>query len=357
MTLLPAHLILICVLVISPFFVWFLFRRVWVSDGRIRSLFLKLSLSLASLLFLFGGFEFYFYNHVAVSDGFGQTKMHQNWRERYGSVPSNSLGFRDQEQVQSGKPDLYIVGDSFTAGHGINNYQDRYANILETDLQKQWDLILLAKGGWGTGKQLDVYAEISNQRGGQHGVLIWQYYINDIEESGEIIGITRPSIYLGAPRFLKPIVDHYHFANFLYWGVFRTVYARKMGQQYLAYLQKCYSNEKVWRHHRQQLQQVIELQHRSELNTREETPSDRKLIVIVYPNLKDIATTRAMSDKVADFFDRQGVSVVNMADLLSGFSPKDITVNALDGHANEMVNQLLAERLYKNFFRPSDYQK
>jgi len=188
-------------------------------------------------------------------------------------------------------------------------------------------------------------------------VLIWQYYINDIEESGEIIGITRPSIYLGAPRFLKPIVDHYHFANFLYWGVFRTVYARKMGQQYLAYLQKCYSNEKVWRHHRQQLQQVIELQHRSELNTREETPSDRKLIVIVYPNLKDIATTRAMSDKVADFFDRQGVSVVNMADLLSGFSPKDITVNALDGHANEMVNQLLAEHLYKNFFRPSDYQK
>ena len=89
----------------------------------------------------------------------------------------------------------------------------------------------------------------------------------------------------------------------------------------------------------------------------EETPLDRKLIVIVYPNLKDIATTRAMSDKVADFFVRQGVSVVNMADLLSGFSPKDITVNALDGHANEMVNQLLAEHLYKTFFRPSDYQK
>ena len=61
--------------------------------------------------------------------------------------------------------------------------------------------------------------------------------------------------------------------------------------------------------------------------------------------------------EVADFFDRQGVSVVNMAGLLSGFSPKDITVNALDGHANEMVNQLLAEHLYKNFFRPSDYQK
>ncbi|MCH2370785.1 MAG: SGNH/GDSL hydrolase family protein [Pirellulales bacterium] len=352
MTLMSAHLILICILVIYPILVWALYRRVWVSGGRIRGLFLKLSLSLASLLYLFGGFEYYFYNHVAVSDGFGQTKMHDNWRARYGSLPNISLGLRDEEHIFSGRPALYVVGDSFTAGHGINNFQDRYANVLETLLQYQWDLILLAKGGWSTGKQIEVYSEISNQRDEQGGVLIWQYYLNDIEESGAALGITRPTIYLAAPRYLNSIVDHYHFANFLYWGVLRTAYAQEIGQQYLAYLQECYSNEMVWQHHRQQLQQVIELQHRGELNIVEETSSARKLIVIVYPNLKDIAATRSMSDKVADFFERQGVPVVNMADVLSGFSPKEITVNALDGHANEMVNRLLAEHLYKNFFPP-----
>tara|TARA_B100000945_G_C20416932_1_gene615643 strand:- start:60 stop:1169 length:1110 start_codon:yes stop_codon:yes gene_type:complete len=350
MTLMSAHLILILVLFIYPILVWGLFRQVWVSDGRIRGLLLKLSLSLASLLFLFGGFEYYFYNHVAFSDAFGQTKMHNNWRAKYGSVPSNSLGLRDEEPVLSGKPALYVVGDSFTAGHGINNFQDRYANVLETLLQQQWDLILLAKGGWATSKQLEIYSEISNRRDEQDGVLIWQYYINDIEESGEAIGISRPSIYLGAPQYLKPIVDNFHFANFLYWGVFRTAYAKELGQQYLAYFQECYSNEQVWEHHRERLQQVVDLQHRNELKTKGGTLPNRKLIVIIYPNLRDIAVTRRMSDKVARFFQSQGVSVVNMADLLSEYSAEEITVNSLDGHANEMVNRLLAEYLYRHHF-------
>lgn len=345
-----AHLTLIAILIIYPIVIWGIFRRAWVSDGLIRGLSLKFSLLTGSLLYLFGALEFYFYNSVAISDGFGQTKMHQNWRERYGVIPTNSLGLRDEEPVQSGKPAMYVIGDSFAAGHGINNYQDRFANVLESRLKHQWDLILLAKGGWGTQKQLDVYAEVSNNRDDSQGVLIWQYYINDIDDSGQSVGIARPSIYLGAPRLLKPIVDNYHFANFLYWGVFRTVYARELGQQYLAYLEKCFSDHSVWEHHCGQLQQVIDLQHRSELKTVEETPADRKLIVIVYPNLKDIPATRSLSDKVAGFFESQGVDVVNMADLLSEYSPEEITVNVFDGHANEMANGVLAEHLYQRFF-------
>lgn len=345
-----AHLILIAILIIYPIIIWGIFRRAWVSHGRIRGLCLKFSLLTGSLIYLFGALECYFYNFVAISDGFGQTKMHQNWRERYGVIPTNSLGMRDEEPVQSSKPAMYVVGDSFAAGHGINNYQNRFANILETRLKHQWDLILLAKGGWGTQKQLEVYAEVSNKRDDSQGVLIWQYYINDIDDSGQFVGLTRPSIYLGAPRFLKPIVDNYHFANFLYWGVFRAVYAQELGQQYLAYLDKCFSDQAVWEHHRGQLQQVIDLQHRSEVTTVKEMPADRKLIVVVYPNLKDIPTTRRLSDKVADFFESQGVDVVNIADLLLGYSAEEITVNVFDGHANEMANGVLAEHLYQRFF-------
>ena len=346
----PAHQILIGILIIYPIVIWGIFRRAWISAGRIRGLCLKFSLLTGSLLYLFGAFEFYFYNSVAISDGFGQTKMHQNWLDRFGSIPTNSLGLRDEEHVQSGKPALYVVGDSFAAGHGVNNYRDRFANVLESRLMHQWDLILLAKGGWGTQKQLDVYAEVSNKRDDSQGILIWQYYINDIDDSGQSLGIARPSIYLGAPRLLKPVVDNYHFANFLYWGVFRTVYAQQLGQQYLAYLKTCFSDQAVWEHHRGQLRQVVDLQQRSELTTVEEMPANRKLIVVVYPNLKNIAATRPLSDKVADFFKSQGVDVVNMADLLSKYSSEETTVNVFDGHANEMANRILAEHLYQRFF-------
>tara|TARA_Y100001968_G_scaffold178436_1_gene163328 strand:+ start:673 stop:948 length:276 start_codon:yes stop_codon:yes gene_type:complete len=55
-----------------------------------------------------------------------------------------------------------------------------------------WDLVLLAKGGWGAEKQLDVYSEVSNRRDNREGVIIWQYYLNDIEDSGKVEGLAGP---------------------------------------------------------------------------------------------------------------------------------------------------------------------
>ena len=347
------HQILVGFLILYPVAIWGVFKLWWVSRGKFRTLLVKCSLLVGSTLYLFGGLEFYFMNSFAVSDGFGQTKMHQNWIEKYGSFPNNSLGLRDEEHEYLDKPALYVVGDSFSAGHGINDHRDRYANVLEQKLAGDWDLVLLAKGGWGTEKQLEVYSEISNQRDDREGVIIWQYYLNDIEGSGKAVGLSGPPIHFAAPRILRPLVDNYHFANFLYWGVFRTVYSAKLGEQYLAYLNQCFDDARSWEHHRQQLQRVVNLRKREELTTVEELPARRKLIVIVYPNLKNISGTRALSDKVASFFESQNVAVVNMADLLGGFEASDITVNALDGHANEMANRLLAEHLYRNYFEQS----
>ncbi len=95
---------------------------------------------------------------------------------------------------------------------------------------------------------------------------------------------------------------------------------------------------------------MVNLREREELTTIEEILSKRKLIVIVYPNLKNIAGTRVMSDKVASFFELQNVTVLNIADLLGGFEASEITVNALDGRANQMANRMLAEHLFQNHF-------
>lgn len=345
------HQILVGLLILYPALAWWLFRVLWVSENRLRAILLKLSLLVGSSLYLFGALEYYFMHSVAISDGFGQTLMHRNWINKYGDRPKNSFGLRDAEPVMGDKPTLYVVGDSFTAGHGIDDHRDRYANLLENHLAGEWDLMLLAKGGWGTEKQLEVYSEWSNLREDREGVIVWQYYINDIDHSGIATGLTRPSIQLGAPRLLKPVVDNYHLANFLYWGVFRAIYAQQLGEQYLSYLTNCYENQESWDHHQQQLQRVADLRQRSELTTVEEIPPERKLIVVVYPNLKDIEGTRKMSEKVVSFFRTRDVDVVDMAELLADYESDEITVNALDGHANEMVNRLLADHLYQHFFQ------
>ena len=66
---------------------------------------------------------------------------------------------------------------------------------------------------------------------------------------------------------------------------------------------------------------------------------------VVYPNLMDIAGTREMSDRIVEYFQSYDITVINMADMLNGRAVDEITVNPFDGHANEAVNRLLAEKL------------
>jgi hypothetical protein len=40
-----------------------------------------------------------------------------------------------------------------------------------------------------------------------------------------------------------------------------------------------------------------------------------------------------------------------MADLLEDRPVEEITVNALDGHPNERVNKLLADELFRRYFK------
>ena len=352
-----AHGILIVLVIGFPLAAALLFRRIWTRPGRWRSLATRCALLAGTVLLLFGVLEYYFVHHVAMSDGFGFTLAAKNWRERYGNIPHNSRGIRDHEHPVGPRKDksvLYVVGDSFSAGHGIDHYPDRYANQLAEQLGDRWRMILVAKGGWATSRQLeelDRYRDKAILDSSGSEVIIWQYYVNDIERAGHQAGLVRPDIHLTAPRLLRPVVDNYHLANFLYWGVFRSVRSRQLARQYLDYLHRCFGDAQCWAIHRRELQQVIDLvRDRDNAASGQSLPS-HKVIVVVYPNLVDIPGTRDMSDKVAAFFESQTIAVVNMADLLEDRPVEEITVNALDGHPNERVNKLLADELFRRYFK------
>jgi hypothetical protein len=312
----------------------------------LRDVMVRFTLFAVTCLYIFAAMEYYFYQHVHMSDGFGFTLSAQNWRSRFGSVPKNSWGMRDVEHSASSmatKNKLYVVGDSFTAGHGINNHSDRYANIVATELGSDWEMILIAKGGWATRRQLSELAEamtaINDPLSASNDIVIWQYYLNDIENAGMAAGIEKPSIYLTAPRLLRPIVDNYHVANFVYWSMFRRFSTRELMGSYIKFLSNCFDDSLAWNLHQRELREIVTL---AEARS---SQKERRMIVVVYPNLMDIAGTREMSDSVAEFFQSYDITVINMADILSGRAVDEITVNPFDGHANEAVNRLLAEKL------------
>jgi len=94
----------------------------------------------------------------------------------------NSQGFRDTEwpgQTVSPGPRVAVVGDSFTAGYGIADPADRFADRLRVRLGQGADLRLIASIGSDTPRQIDqlraMFAVWRPQR------VVLAYSLNDAE--------------------------------------------------------------------------------------------------------------------------------------------------------------------------------
>ena len=87
-----------------------------------------------------------------TTDSFGLTKTTKRWFKRYYQI--NKSGFRDNLPVYMIKPDptkprITFLGDSFTAGHGIKNVDDRFANQIRK-MHPELEVHVFAKNGWDT---------------------------------------------------------------------------------------------------------------------------------------------------------------------------------------------------------------
>ncbi len=116
-------------------------------------------LFLVSLLVLSG--ECYYRFWYDKPDSFGLMKTSQRWFERH--YRHNKSGFRDNieyhRRIRQEKPRVTFLGDSFTAGHGIRNVDDRFVNIIRQS-RPTWEVHCIAKNGWDTSHQLKILAKL-----------------------------------------------------------------------------------------------------------------------------------------------------------------------------------------------------
>ena len=70
-----------------------------------------------------------------TTDGYGFTAMNYWWYKDYGWAHLNSLGYRDYEPTPDDPAHpltrIGVIGDSFVMGHGINNIDDTFPQLLE----------------------------------------------------------------------------------------------------------------------------------------------------------------------------------------------------------------------------------
>ncbi len=281
-----------------------------------------------TLMALEAGFKLFF----AQSDGFRYTLASQNWYDRHWE--ENTLGYRDVEwtaEQLADKTTIMVVGDSFAAGSGIADPQDRFANQLGQQLGEDVAVMVVASPGWDTLDQIEAIVEYPHTP----DVLILSYYINDIEGVAYESGAQRPQIRLDPPTWLKPLIDHSHALNFVYWRLIRLGPATWSQIYWEDWLVKIHTNPQILWRHQQALLQIVE----------GAAAEDIPLIVVIFPNLAAVDASEPMVQPIIDLFARHDIPVLDTREILRQYDPAETMVNSVDSHPNELIHAEVARRL------------
>ena len=270
----------------------------------------------------FWALEWSFYFWITPSDGFAMTLSGQRWFQRYWP-PLNQLGYRDIDHPPSERKKLFVIGDSFVAGHGINYAGDRFSNLLGERLGNDWEVFNIAQCGWGTPTE---FAALKSHPTKPNAV-VWVYFPNDIELSALLEGKSLPEF-----RPLAPLpARKSYLLNFLYWR-----YARSRMQHvqtdYWQFINESYKNPTILARQIQQLQELVNYSHDQSI----------ALLVVFFPHLPMIDWSRKAVEPLRNYFETQHIPTLDLGERLAGRDLKTLTVNNNDAHARQSLQPELA---------------
>lgn len=313
----------------------FLFRRVWTTASFLRGAVMNLVLLVFATAVTFLALEVAARQFIVFPDGFNISLASKRWFERYWH-PINRFGVRglepDLEAFKKG-PSLLFLGDSFTAGSGLEDYRDRFSEQVKSKVGDRWAVETLAIGGWDTDKEYEQLAAfpVKPQR------VVLQYYLNDISqavrEAGEAY-ILRPE---PLPFGVQWLSDHSYLVNFLHLQVFR---AAQLVQKvtYWDRLRGHYEDPKLWALHEAMLKKLIGYCQENGI----------ALDMVVFPNLFDVEGSKPIVNKVKAVFEVMGVKVIDLVETFEGRNPAEIVVNVSNAHPNAAAHHEVADVIIRD---------
>lgn len=285
-----------------------------------------------ALLLLIG--EGYFRFVYAESDGL-PTLASRNWLARYWQP--NTAGYRDVEwtsQALGQRKLVLIVGDSFAAGWGIENPDQRFGNVLGQQLGANYAVINLGKEGAST---VEETANLQAYPIAEPDIVVLQYYLNDIENAALSIGLNPQ---LDPTQDVPAWVNESHLANFIYWRLVARFRPQQQGTQtYWDWLYSMYDNSTVWAIHEEQLKAFADAVE----------AKDATLIVVIFPNMLDPTRSVPYVDRVAQAFEGWGydsTNIIKLFDAAAAMPLQERIVSERDAHASAAFNRLVGDMLY-----------
>ncbi len=275
-----------------------------------------------------------------TTDGYAFTDMNYWWYMNYGWAHLNSLCYRDYEPMPDapGLTRIAVLGDSFVMGHGINNIDDTFPQLLEKKLGAGYDVDVVAASGW------DSDVELENLQNYKYrpNIVIWSYYLNDIDYLMQ--GDRNPDLNFTFPEnpILYNVIIDFFLPNYIYYNLLQFTSASRTSK-FATALIDAHMDDSLWTPQKERLQQYVDWMRGQNM----------RLIVLLWPQLAEVKASIPATQRVRDFFESQGVQVVDMTDVLLDKSVGEITVNRFDAHPSIEAHRLAAEQLYAALQQPA----
>jgi len=224
------------------------FRRKWAVINDARRLAVNISVMVFTTLYILVILEIVFCYIYTPSDSWNFTLSSKRWFQKYWK-PVNSYGYRDYEPEWRDKV-LFVVGDSFVAGHGVKDIDERFSNALSQKMEEDWTVTILAKCAW----NIQDYIEILRKQNRRPDVIIISYVFNDIKNHPSVQKTMAKKHTIRLPGGVaKVMVNNSYFLNWAYWKI------RKQGhvEKYTTFLKRSYDNDRIWSDHTSNLDTII----------------------------------------------------------------------------------------------------
>ena len=283
--------------------------------------------------------EAYFRYVYDVSDGLGFLNVNNKWHARH--VVYNNYFFRDRDfdvDKKTGAVRIGVLGDSVTAGGGIEDVNNRFSNILERKLRKSGfnaEVYNLGKSGYDTQGEIEQYQSVKHLN---FDIIVWEYFLNDIQPENASTGssiIAESSQKTKLARFFS---DKSYLFDFIYWR-FSSRYKNTFEALKTADLAQ-YKNENILTTHQKIIASFIE----------ELKKENKKIIIVIFPFVHLIGPNypaQSVHSEMDDFFVEQGVEVIDLLRDIKEYPVRDLVASRFDSHPNEFVHRIAADKIFE----------
>ena len=304
-------------------------------------------LFVSSLAALLG--ETYFRFCYDTTEQSAKSKTHRRWFVRHWQL--NQQGFRDDQEYSPlrppGKRRITFVGDSFTAGQGISNVKDRFANRIR-QMHPDWEVQVLAQCGWNSVEEFLMLADFA---GGPYEFdqVVLVYYLNDIDDAtqeppqepeGRFPRVEFLSRLLSnlLSKLGRPLLNHSY--------LFNTFCGRPLQRPFLSATKPSpYSRNQHDAYFGQPWELITPL-----LKAMRDMVRNRggEFSVVTFPSVQLIRSNyefRDVHQRLNDFWRSLEVPHLDLLPVYEPYTDRQLMVNAYDSHPNEFAHALAADAI------------